>query len=194
MDKRKAAQFHNLRVALLHECLDERRISPTQLRARSRPNPLCRNDGRGRPPAAISREPKRKNSRTCVHRICTRSSSNYLIFINSLANPSWDRLTPPTCSVLIGACHAVPQIYTPHQFRTRNRHRRPVEGPCYGTGPRNRNRLIRSRSSHAEGRAAEGSPCLQIRPAEGRAPGTRACSSVKRSHSSQSTSGPFESG
>lgn len=36
---------------------------------------------------AISQERKRKNSRTCVHRICTRPPSNYLISINSLPNP-----------------------------------------------------------------------------------------------------------
>jgi hypothetical protein len=41
-----------------------------------------------RSPRPISRERKRKNSRTCVHRICTRPSSNYLISKNSLPNPS----------------------------------------------------------------------------------------------------------
>jgi hypothetical protein len=43
-----------------------------------------------------------------------------LISKNSLPNPSWDRLTPPTCSVPIGASHAVPQTHKPHLFRTRN--------------------------------------------------------------------------
>jgi hypothetical protein len=42
----------------------------------------------------------RKNeseSRTCVHRICTRPPSNYLISINSLPNPSWDSLPDLIC-------------------------------------------------------------------------------------------------
>jgi hypothetical protein len=67
------------------------RLAPNQLSARIRPNSLRRIDGIRRPPAAISSERKRKESRTCIHRICARPPSNYLISITLYPIHHWTR-------------------------------------------------------------------------------------------------------
>jgi hypothetical protein len=72
----------------LSECLDARTRNPTQLRATPRQNTLWKIDSIWRLVAAISCERKRKNSGTCVHRICTRPPPNYLISKNTLLHPS----------------------------------------------------------------------------------------------------------
>ena len=64
-------------------------------------NKQCLIGGIWRTPVQF-RENECEKSRTCVHRICTRPPSNYLISINSLPNPPLDTWLPNVRRTL---CH-----------------------------------------------------------------------------------------